>query len=1400
KFNNKGYVLEEVEEVEKLKSPFIVPIAAESKNEEADISDDAIKLLAWIIAEGSIEKPGKYRCCHRISIYQSEKKHPEEYKEINNLLQSQNLEYSTRDSTPSLGQGVKMMRLNAASSRQVHSLFEGRQEIDFIPKQLLNMGVRQSRLFLDTYLKADGFEGCKITTTSKTILDGLQQIAVNAGYGSTILKREPTIGSKQLYVLRLIKHKDTYIKQINKVNYSGVIWCPNTDNETVIARRNGKVFITGNTPFTNLTMDLEVPSYMKDEPVIIGGEAKKETYKEFKKEMEMLNRAFAECMIEGDASGRVFTFPIPTYNITKDFDWDNPAYDGIWEMTAKYGIPYFSNFINSDMKPEDARSMCPLGGDEKVLIKSSRGRGLEYGCIRDIYKSKSKSNDYDIFADGKFVKGRFNSFKNQKMLKVVLANNHEISMSEEHLNFVIDKFNGNQKVLKGKQLSEGMYLPYSLKQYKGEGGNKELGFFVGAYAGDGSFDGDTSVIFSLENHYKKQTISKLQDIAKKYFGANSVIKEYNNSKLVSLKVHSRAAVGLCRDFVEGIKREKHYKARLFDTSIDFREGVLDGHYATDGGNRNRIYTSSKRMVESLNMLASTLGTTTCIYEDKRDGRLGKEPNYAVLIYKLNRKKYGNIWFKKNNKLWMKVKKVSKVGNRTAYCFEVKNDEPLFTIGTTGVLTHNCRLRLDQKELRKRGGGLFGANPQTGSIGVVTLDMPRIGFTASNEEEFFNKVGELMELAKESLEIKRKTIEKFTDIGLYPYSRFYLRQVKERFGNYWQNHFSTIGLLGLNEAIINFMPGENIATEKGRAFAVKVLDFMRSKLEEYQEETGHIYNLEATPGEGTTYRFARIDKKKFGRIKVANEPLQEGRKPYYTNSSQLPVNYTDDLFEALELQDPLQKKYTGGCIEKGNKVFTDKGVLKIEDVVRDFKKLKPIKALSYNKKKSIAEWDKITDAMSIDVKKHNKIRIKGEKNLDITTSDWHPFFVKQKIKIKSSCPICKKEVKNVKAFANHLRFSKKCRENYNKLPEYEIVEKRADELKKGDYILQNSFNVYPDKKSDISGDLMWLIGFFIGDGCISKFIDNRGGRNNDRYLLRFFSSSRKALNNVRDILNKRFGCNVNVIQNDKRSKALYEVGTSKKSAVDFFFKYGFESGEKVYNINVPYNVKKNLNKNNVFYFISGLIDSDAHIDKRDGVLEYYTVSPSLADDLLEIFTKAGLVLNKSLKKVKRKNEKNIFRLRVSAQQLTKIRGELKININKLNIKSHESNRKKRHFPVVRVKSASKVNVRDNKFYDLTTEKNHNYLAGKDCFVFIHNTVFHGFVGERLNKEGVKVLVKRIAENFELPYFTITPTFSICPIHGYIPGEHEYCPKCDAEAQQDEKYEELVQKNTQGGENG
>ena len=332
------------------------------------------------------------------------------------------------------------------------------------------------------------------------------------------------------------------------------------------------------TPFINVSLDIKVPKHLEDQAVIIGGEPQDATYGEFQKEMDMFNRAFYEVLMEGDDKGRVFTFPIPTISITDDFDWDNETLDPMWEATTKYGINYFSNYMNSDMDPEDFRSMC------------------------------------------------------------------------------------------------------------------------------------------------------------------------------------------------------------------------------------------------------------------------------------------------------------------------------------------CRLRLDNKELIKRGGGLFGSQPLTGSIGVVTVNMPRLGYLSKTREEFYNRLEKQMDLAKDSLEIKRKVINDFMEKGLYPYSRHYLKGVKEMRGTYYGNHFSTIGLIGMNETCLNFL-GKGIGSKEGKKFAEDVLDFMNDKLLEYQEETGNLYNLEATPGEGTAYKQAKIDKEKYPDIITAGTE----EVPYYTNSVHLPVNHTNDPIEILDHQDSLQTKFTGGTV-------------------------------------------------------------------------------------------------------------------------------------------------------------------------------------------------------------------------------------------------------------------------------------------------------------------------------------------------------------------------------------------------------------------------------------------------------------------------------------------------------
>ena len=343
---------------------------------------------------------------------------------------------------------------------------------------------------------------------------------------------------------------------------------------------------------------------------------------------------------------------------------------------------------------------------------------------------------------------------------------------------------------------------------------------------------------------------------------------------------------------------------VFNSSITFRNGLKDGLIATDGSrDKRRISTSSINLRDDIIRLFTSLGLKSLIsYVDNRKGRLGDNSNYMISYPQ--RESYGNYYKEDDKYHYYRITNIEEVNytGKYLYCLEVDNEEHLFMLAD-GLITHNCRLQLDLRELLKRGGGLFGSAEMTGSIGVVTINMARLGYLYKNDKQaLIKKLEYLMDLAKSTLEKKRKFIQEMFDRGLYPYTKRYLPN--------FNNHFSTIGVNGFNEMIRNFTNDkENIATPWGIEFTIEIMEFMREKLTQYQEETGNLYNLEATPAEGTTYRFAKEDKKRFPDI------IQAGfdNSPYYTNSSQLPSDYTDDPFEALELQDKLQTLYTGGTV-------------------------------------------------------------------------------------------------------------------------------------------------------------------------------------------------------------------------------------------------------------------------------------------------------------------------------------------------------------------------------------------------------------------------------------------------------------------------------------------------------
>lgn len=513
-------------------------------------------------------------------------------------------------------------------------------------------------------------------------------------------------------------------------------------------------------PFTNLSFDIICPANMKEKSVAYNGEYQSDLcYGDCQQEMDMINQAFAETMIEGDAKHSIFSFPIPTYQLTNDFDFNDPKYKKIWEMTAKYGIPYFTNFINSDLNPNDFRSMCPLSKDTllNVYIHTKKIK-ITIKSLYDNYMNVSKYHiDNDLSKPLKDIQINgvdkieniisIKQFEPTKLYKIILENNKEVILSAYHLQPYItyDKINKtvtNNGTKMTNELTTNDYLP--------------------------------------------------------------IHKNYND----------------CTDF------------------------------------------------------------------------------------------YNSTIIKYDNYDYCKIKTIETINNNDyVYCLEIDNDDHLFVL-ENGIITHNCRLRLDLKSVQKRNGGLFGATPLTGSVGVVTINLPNCAYRSIKEVNknnentkellFYKELDYSIKVAIKSLKLKRQYVERLTEQNFYPYSKIYLEDIKKRFGSYWNNHFSTIGILGMNEAISILYENENIMTRKD--FAEEVLYHIKDLLLQYQKEDKMLYNLEATPAESTSYRLAQNDNKLF------NKNIS-----YYTNSSIIPSDINCGLITNLKHQESLQSIYSGGTV-------------------------------------------------------------------------------------------------------------------------------------------------------------------------------------------------------------------------------------------------------------------------------------------------------------------------------------------------------------------------------------------------------------------------------------------------------------------------------------------------------
>ena len=658
--------------------------------------------------------------------------------------------------------------------------------------------------------------------------------------------------------------------------------------------------------FSNLTFDLTPPKDMKDDPAIVGGEFMDFTYGDCQKEMDMLNRAFFEVMLNGDSQGKLFAYPIPTYNIHGKFDWDNPNNEMLWEMAGKYGIPYFANFINSELDIGDVRSMCPLDGDEEILYYNKKNGKFHKSTIKALYDRIRDSRDYYILSDGKLRQFRVNRFDEVPNFEIETVNGMSIKTTGNHLNKV---YNGAEPV-QTKYLTTDDYLPVSKRVFEGEDMlTYEQGFIVGAFLGDGSYT-NNGVVFSLNRESKAGTLKFIEEYTKKHFGAS--IKEMDcvsgiSGKTSCVNVYCNSA--FLRSFISeyvygGNALNKGINAKAYNRSVQFRKGIIDGLYATDGGNSLRIYTSSVSLRNDIVTLLSTIGIPATISVDVREGRLGTNPCYTVKWYEDTRSCYGDVFIQDEDYMWFRIKSVKEIPTQktTSYCVEIMEDcEPVFTL-PNGIVTHNCRLRLDLSELRRKNGGLFGSGDSTGSIGVVTINLPRIAYeTKGDRDKFFIELDKYLDIARDSLQIKRQWLqENILDTGAIP-------AYKEYVGTF-ESHFNTCGILGENEMCINFM-GKDITTPEGKEFAIEVGEHIRNRLVDYQNQTGILFNFEATPAESTCYRLALKDKSIYPDIYTQGN----GDDVYYTNSCHIPVNLIKDINSTFAHQDDLQVQFTGGTV-------------------------------------------------------------------------------------------------------------------------------------------------------------------------------------------------------------------------------------------------------------------------------------------------------------------------------------------------------------------------------------------------------------------------------------------------------------------------------------------------------
>lgn len=878
------------------------------------------------------------------------------------------------------------------------------------------------------------------------------------------------------------------------------------------------------TPFSNVTLDFVVPKHMADKPVLIGGKRMDRTYKEFQKEMDIFNECFFEVMNAGDSEGRIFSFPIPTVNITKDFDWDNPRYDAMWQNTAKYGQPYFCNYVSSDMDPADAMSMCPLA--ENTLVPTIKNNEVIVKKIRDIQVGEYV---YDSQGLPSLVVGT-TLHKDMMGIRATTTTGAVIEYGEEHLQPI-----------------------------------------------------------------------------------------YRDAKYMIVPAK---------------------EIRIGDQLVGYK----------------------------------LLGT-----EDNR--------NYCSIQW--------------DNPVVMKLEHAGYLNDY--YCITVDNDDHLFRLAN-GIITHNCRLRIDLTEL-KRKGGLFGANPLTGSVSVCTINFPRLGYLHKNDEAgFFKELDELLDIAKEALETRRAFVEDWTRKGLYPILKYYLRKTYARFGKYWTNHFSTIATLGMNECCLN-MFGYNIGDPRGKEFALKVMNYLRAKAVEFQTETGHQYNIEQSPAES--------------------------------------------------------------CIDGETEVQTLTGNHKIKDLVGK----KGVYVYSWDEDKHKVVLRKMLECAQTQASA-DVVRVRFTNGQEIICTPNHPFGVRtfntesgRKVEavmwvpaglLKPGNRIKSDYLTDVHGYTMH---------NSRQWQHHIVGECFYGELKEGQVVHHKDFN----KKNNSPENLQVMT----EAEHKALHIKIKQKEEPDKYLPGYGEKNpfygKKHTEKTKEIIRQK----AKTPERVKKFVAMIKSPEMRK-------RYSEMAKAKTMEQHSHYN--HNIDTNEIVRLYEQGLKLSEIAKKIGNGCTYSIVKWRL--------TKLGLLQpNHVVESVEVLPTKiPVYNMEVEGTHNYFIGGDQGVLVHNCSYRLAKIDKKK-HPDILVADNEAVEKDGDAPFYTNSTQLPVNYTD--DIFEMMDNqapinalytggSVQHLYLGERVKDlEAMKQLIKTVFSNYEIPYISITPTFSVCPVHGYLAGEHAFCPLCKSE---------------------